>query len=98
MRNDGEYGALAEIERFSKLCNIRITCYTRFVSGDKKEHKDKINRKACGIEYDENLAIILTDYGKDKDEINHFEALIPKDGFNIDKNKLQKIRELLCDM
>ena len=42
---------ITEIEGFSKLCNIRITCYTRFVSGDKKEHKDKINRKACGIEY-----------------------------------------------
>ena len=41
---------------------------------------------------------MLKNYGKDKDEINHFEALIPKDGFNIDKNKFQKIRELLCDM
>ena len=41
MRNDGEYGILAEIERFSKLCNIRITCYTRFVSGDKKSIRIK---------------------------------------------------------
>ena len=90
MRNDGEYGTIAEIEGFSILCNIRITCYTRFVSGDKKEHKDKINRKACGIEYDENFEIMLTDYGKDREENNHFEVLIPRDGFNIEKNKLKK--------
>ena len=44
------------------------------------------------------FSIILTDYGKDREENNHFEALIPKNGFNKDKNKLQKIRELLCDM
>jgi len=41
---------------------------------------------------------MLTDYGKDREENNHFEALIPKDSFNKDKNKLQKIRELLCDI
>ena len=44
------------------------------------------------------FSIILTDYGKDREENNHFEALIKKNDFNKDKNKLQKIRELLCDM
>ena len=44
------------------------------------------------------FSIILTDYGKNREENNHFEALIPKNGFNKDKNKLQKIRELLCDI
>ena len=40
---------------------------------------------------------MLTDYGKDREENIHFKALMPRDGFNIDKNKLQKIR-LLCDI
>ena len=41
---------------------------------------------------------MLSDYGKDNEAINHFEALEPRNGFNIDKIKLQKIKEKLCNI
>ena len=41
---------------------------------------------------------MLSDYGKDNEAINHFEALEPRNGYNIDKNKLQKIKEKLCNI
>ena len=47
--NDEEYGTIAEIDHFSRLCIIRITYYIKFVIRDKKEYKDKLNRKHCGI-------------------------------------------------
>lgn len=52
----------------------------------------------CGKEYNENFAIILTDHGKNNEIINHFDALIPREGFNIDKNKLLNIKKKICDI
>lgn len=52
----------------------------------------------CGKEYNENFAIILTEYGKKFELKNHFVALIHKEGYNIDKNKLLNIKKLVCDI
>ena len=50
------------------------------------------------ILYNKNFAIMLSDFW-DKYEINnHFEALLPKDGYYLDKNKIQKIKEKLCNI
>ena len=51
-----------------------------------------------GEDYDENFAIILDDYGPNYEIKNHFDALCPKEGYNIDKNKLLKIKKMLCDI
>ena len=36
---------------------------------------------------------MLSDYGKDYKAINYFEALEHRNGYNINKNKLQKNKE-----
>ena len=59
---------------------------------------DKISKMIYGVEYNENFAIIIADYGKKFELLNHFDALIPREGFNIDKNKLLNIKKRLCDI
>jgi len=98
MRKDGEYGTGYELEAFSKLCKIKITYFIRHIKNMKKNKDDLLTMCAFGKEYPENFALMLSDYGE-KDELNnHYEALEPKDNYNIDKNKLQKIKELLCNI
>ena len=48
--------------------------------------------------YTENFALLLSDYGDEGELYNHYEALKPIDKYNIDKNKLEKIKELLCNI
>ena len=98
MRRDGEYGTGVEINGFCNLCGIRITCYKRIINNNKKEKTDKLIRNVYGDIYGENFALMLSDYGKDYEVKNHFEALEPRNGYNIDKNKLQKIKEKLCNI
>ena len=98
MRNDGVYGTEKEINAFCNLCEIRITCYTRIINNNKKEKTDKLIKNTYGEIYEEKFALMLSDYGKDNDLINHFEALEHKNGYNIDKNKLQNIKEKLCNI
>ena len=63
-----------------------------------KQKKDKIEKMISGEDNNENFAIILDDYGV-KDELkNHFDAIYPKEGYNINKNKLLEIKKLLCDI
>ena len=98
MRNDGVYGTGAELEAFSKLCKIRITYYIRHIKNLLKNKDDLLTRHVFGKEYPENFAILLSDYGVEGESSNHYEALEPRDKYNIDKNKLQKIKELLCNI
>ena len=65
MRKDGVYGTEREINAFYNLCEIRITCYTRLIKNNKKEKSDNLIRNTYGEIYDENFAIMLSDYGKD---------------------------------
>ena len=98
MRKDGEYGSGVEVKAFCELCNIRITTYIRIIIGKNKQKKDKIEKMISGDDNNENFAIILDDYGV-KDELkNHFDALYPKEDYNINKNKLLEIKKLLYDI
>ena len=63
-----------------------------------KNKDDKLTRHVFGTEYPENFAILLSDYGDEGELCNHYEALEPKNNYNIDKNKLQKIKDLLCNI
>ena len=98
MRTDGVYGTGYELEAFSKLCKIRITYYVRHIENMNKNKDDKLTRHVYGKEYPENFAILLSDYGVEGELCNHYEALEPKNNYNIDKNKLQKIKDLLCNI
>ena len=98
MRTDGVYGTGYELEAFSKLCKIRITYYIRHIKNMNKNKDDKLTRHVYGKEYPENFAILLSDYGVEGELCNHYEALEPKNNYNIDKNKLQKIKDLLCNI
>ena len=98
MRKDGEYGSGEEVKAFCELCNIRITTYIRTITKKGKRKTDKIQKMVSGKDYNENFAIILDDYGINFESINHFDALRPKEGYNIDKNKLLKIKKMLCDI
>ena len=98
MRRDGVYGSGNEVRAFCELCNIRITTYIRTILGSMKQKTDKIQKMVSGEDYDENFAIILDDYGPNYEIKNHFDALCPKEGYNIDKNKLLKIKKMLCDI
>ena len=98
MRRDGVYGSGNEVKAFCELYNIRITTYIRTILGSMKQKTDKIQKMVSGEDYDENFAIILDDYGPNYEIKNHFDALCPKEGYNIDKNKLLKIKKMLCDI
>ena len=98
MRRDGVYGSGNEVKAFCELYNIRITTYIRTILGPMKQKTDKIQKMVSGEDYDENLAIILDDYGQNLEIKNHFDALFPKEGYNINKNKLLKIKKMLFDI
>ena len=98
MRRDGEYGSGIEVKAFCELCNIRITIYIRTISGKMKQKTDKIEKMVSGEDNNENFAILLDDYGPIYELKNHFDVLYPKEGFNINKNKLLEIKKMLCDI
>ena len=90
MRKDGVYGTVAEVNAFCNLCQIRITCYIRYIKNDRRTKQDILVRNTFGEIYDENFAIMLSDYGVENEIDNHFEALEPKGGYNINKNKFRR--------
>ena len=98
MRKDGVYGSGEETKAFCKLYKIRITTYVRFPTDGDRTKEDKIIKTVYGKEYKENFAIMLIDYGKKNEINNHFCALIPREGHNIDKTKLLNIKKDLCDI
>ena len=57
MRNDGVYGTGNELQAFSKLCEIRITYYIRYVNNN-KDKSDKVSKSVFGKEYPENFAVL----------------------------------------
>lgn len=46
-----------------------------------------------GEDNNENFAIILDNYDPKYERKNHFEALYPREGYNINKNKLLEIKK-----
>ena len=58
-----------------------------------KQKTDKIQKMVSGEDNNENFAIILDNYGPKYERKNHFEALYPREGYNINKNKLLEIKK-----
>ena len=97
MRKDGTYGSGNEVEAFSKLCNIKITCYIRYISNNKKTNKDKLDKIIYNREgEDNNFTILLSDYGSEEEQTFHFEAITKKNNNNqISEEKLNEIKNKL---
>ena len=58
-----------------------------------KQKTDKIQKMVSGEDNNENFSIILDNYGPKYERKNHFEALYPRESYNINKNKLLEIKK-----